>query len=394
MVARCDDSVVHALDGQLQFVRRSRGYAPAAIRLPHGGPSVLAFGAHQKSSVCLTRGDQAFVSPHIGDLDNAATCAFQDETVLRMASLLDVRPEIVAHDLHPDYYSTQAALAFAAQHGLPTVAVQHHHAHIAATCAEHGHGGEVLGLALDGTGLGTDGAAWGGELLRVHGARCARLGHLRPLPMPGGDRAAREPWRMAAAVLHEVGRNADIGTRFAQCGADTLASMLSRRLHCPPSSSMGRVFDAASGLLGLCSHMKYEAQAAILLEQSATRFIEAHGWPQPMAGGWSVDAQGQLDLLPVLATLDGRVDVDQAAAGFHATLSAGLSDWVAQAATRLGLKTVAWGGGCFLNALLSTGLRQNLEQHGLTVLAPRQLSPGDAGVAFGQAWVAIQSLEL
>ena len=261
---------------------------------------MLAFGAHLKSSVCLTRGDEAFLSPHIGDLDNAATCAFLDETVLRMASLLDVRPEVVAHDLHPDYYSTRAALAFAARHGLPTVAVQHHHAHIAAICAEHGHRGAVLGLALDGVGLGSDGAAWGGELLRVHGARCARLGHLRPLPMPGGDRAAREPWRMAAAVLHEAGRNADIAARFGQPGADTLATMLARRLNCPPSSSMGRVFDAAAGLLGLCSHMKFEAQAAMLVEQAATCFIESLDWPRPVSGGWSVDVNGQLDLLALL----------------------------------------------------------------------------------------------
>ena len=393
VVARCDDSVVRTLAGQTQFVRRSRGYAPASIRLPCAGPAVLAFGAHQKSSVCVTRGDQAFVSPHIGDLDNAATCAFQDETVLRMASLLDVSPGIVAHDLHPDYYSTQAALAFAAQHGLPTVAVQHHHAHIAATCAEHGHRGEVLGLALDGTGLGSDGTAWGGELLRVHGARCARLGHLRPLPMPGGDRAAREPWRMAAAVLHEAGRNTEIAARFGQAGADTLATMLARRVNCPPSSSMGRVFDAAAGLLGLCSHMHFEAQAAMLVEQAASRFIETLDWPRPVPGGWSIDAQGQLDLLPLLCALDGAVDVEQAAARFHATLVAALSDWVRRAADRHSLSTVAWGGGCFLNALLSTGLRQNLEQHGLTVLAPRQLSPGDASVAIGQAWVAIQSLE-
>ena len=393
VVARCDDSVVRALAGQTQFVRRSRGYAPAAIRLPRSGPSVLAFGAHQKSSVCLTRGSEAFVSPHIGDLDNAATCAFLDETVLRMASLLTIRPEVVAHDLHPDTYSTRAALAFAAQHGLPSVAVQHHHAHIAATCAEHGHGGEVLGLALDGTGLGTDDGAWGGELLRVHGARCARLGHLRPLPLPGGDRAAREPWRMAAAVLNETGHGADIADRFKHAGSDIVATMLARRLNCPPSSSMGRVFDAAAGLLGLCSHSKFEAQAAMLVEQAATRFVETLGWPQPLRGGWSIDAQGQLDLLPLLCALDGAVDIEQAAARFHATLVAALGDWVRRAAERHSLTTVAWGGGCFLNALLSLGLRQNLEQHGLTVLAPRQLSPGDAGLAFGQAWVAMQSKE-
>jgi len=393
IVARCDDSVLRPLASGFQFIRRSRAYAPAAIRLPRAGPCVLAFGAHLKNSVCVTRGDQAFLSPHIGDLDNAATCAFLDETVERILNLLEVSPAIVAHDLHPDDFSTRAAALFAARHGLPSVAVQHHHAHIAAVCAEHGQRGPVLGLALDGVGLGSDGGAWGGELLKVDGAACERLGHLRPLPLPGGDRAAREPWRMAAAVLHELGRNADIGARFNEAGAGMVATLLARDINCPRSSSMGRVFDAAAGLLGLSSHLQFEAQAAIFLEQAATRHIDIHGWPQPMASGWVITGQGQLDLLPLLASLDAATEVDQAAARFHATLVAGLTDWVVQAAQASGLTTLAWGGGCFLNVLLSLGLRQNLEQRGLTVLAPVRASPGDASLALGQAWVALNSLE-
>ncbi|MBE0625895.1 MAG: carbamoyltransferase HypF [Burkholderiales bacterium] len=393
IVSRCDDSVIRALGGTTQFIRRSRGYASASIRLPQAGPTVLAFGAQLKSSVCLTRGDEAFMSPHIGDLDNAATCAFHEETVARMLDLLEARPQIVAHDLHPDYFSTQAALGFAAEHGLPAVAVAHHHAHIAAVCAEHGRRGPVLGLALDGAGYGTDGQAWGGELLQVDGARCARLGHLRPLPLPGGDRAAREPWRMAAAVLHELDRNAEIVARLPQAGAGVLATMLARGINCPRTSSMGRVFDAAAGLLGLSARMKYEAQAAILLEQAATRHIERHGWPRAMEQGWSIGAEGQLDLLALLASLEGAADADQAAARFHATLAAALGEWVAQAAQSSGLATLAWGGGCFLNALLCAGLRQNLERRGIEVLAPARLSPGDTGIALGQAWVAMDTLE-
>ncbi len=393
IVARCDDSVLRPLQGRAQFIRRSRGYASASIRLPHAGPSVLAFGAHLKSSVCVTRGDEAFLAPHIGDLDNAATCDFFDETLVRMLDLLEVEPELVAHDLHPDYYSTRAALAFAARHGLPAVGVAHHHAHIAAVCAEHGWRSPVLGLALDGVGLGTDGRAWGGELLLVDRARFERLGHLRPLPLPGGDRAAREPWRMAAAVLHQQGRNAHIGKRFGQAGAVTVATMLERDINCPRTSSMGRVFDAAAGLLGLCAQMQYEAQAAMLVEQAATRYIEAYGWPRAMQDGWIVAGDGQLDLLPVLAALDGADEVDQAAAGLHATLVAALGEWVAQAAQAAGLVTLAWGGGCFLNALLSAGLRQNLERRGIRVLAPQRASSGDSGIALGQSWVAINSSE-
>ena len=391
IVARCDDSVVRPLAAGFQFIRRSRGYAPSAIRLPRVGPSVLAFGAHLKNTICVTRGNEAFLSPHIGDLDNAVTCSFLDETVQRMCDLLDVKPDIVAHDLHPDDYSTRAAVLFAQKHGLPTLAVQHHHAHVAAVCAEHGWQGPVLGLALDGVGMGTDGAAWGGELLKVDGAHFERLGHLRPLPLPGADKAAREPWRMAVAVLHELGRNAEIGRRFQEPGADTVAAMLQRQFNCPRSSSMGRVFDAAAGLLGISSTMRYEAQAAILLEQAATRFIEVHGWPAPMPAGWTITRDQQLDLLPLLASLDDVADVDQAAARFHAALIEGLAEWVMQAAATTGIATLAWGGGCFLNALLSSKLRQNLEQRGVTVLAPIQTSPGDASIALGQAWVAMNS---
>ena len=364
-----------------------------SLRLPHAWPSVLAFGAHFKGSVCLTRGDEAFLSPCIGALDNADNCAVFDQTIARMLDLLDVEPAILAHDLHPDYFSTRAAVEFAAEHGLPSVAVAHHHAHVAAVCAEHGARNPVLGLALDGVGLGPDGKAWGGELLQLDAAQCERLGHLRPLPLPGGDRAAREPWRMAASVLHELGRNAEIGARTQQRGAGMIATMLEREINCPRSSSMGRVFDAAAGLLGLCAHMQYEAQAAILLEQAATRYIETHGWPQPLERAWSIDGEGRLDLLPLLASLDGAVAVDQAAARFHATLASALGEWVARAAGSSGIATLAWGGGCFLNALLSARLRQELEQRGIAVLAPMRLSPDDSAIALGQAWVALHTLE-
>jgi hydrogenase maturation protein HypF len=341
----------------------------------------------------VTRRDEVFLSPHIGDLDTAATCNFLGNTVARILDLFEVKPVIIAHDLHPDYFSTRAAIEFAARHGLPTLAVQHHHAHIAAVCAEHGRVAPVLGLALDGVGLGQDGEAWGGELLHVSGSHFARIGYLRPLPLPGGDQAAREPWRVAAAVLHELGRNAEISQRFNEPGANMIAAMLQRNLNCPRTSSMGRVFDAAAGMLGLCWKMDYEAQAAIFVEQAATRYIERHGWPAAFASDWQLDANGQLDLLPLLATLDGVNEVDLVAARFHTGLVAALGEWVMQAVAVTGLDTIAFGGGCFLNALLFRGLRQNLEKRGLRVLAPVRVPPGDGGIAVGQAWVAINSLE-
>jgi hydrogenase maturation protein HypF len=393
IVARCDDSVLRVNGDQALFVRRSRGYAPLAIRLPHGGPSVLALGSHLKNTVCVTRGDQAFLSPYVGDLENVASCDFLDETVQRMLSLQGVCPDILAHDLHPDDYSTRAAAVLAQQLGLPMVAVQHHHAHIAAVCAEHGRSEPVLGLALDGFGLGSDGTSWGGELLYVDGAQCVRLGHLEPLPQPGGDHAAREPWRMAAAVFHMVGRGAEIPSRFKMPAAKTLAVMLQRQVNSPLTSSLGRVFDAAAGLLGVCSHMQYEAQAAILLEQAALRHIQAHDWPPHMLQGWLIQPDLRLSFLPLLEMLAQAPAVDHAAARFHATLVAGLTDWVMHAVAKTGIRTLAWGGGCFLNTLLSSGLALQLQQRGVTVLPPLRTSAGDGSIALGQAWVAMQSSE-
>jgi hydrogenase maturation protein HypF len=389
VVARCDDSVIRVVAGTPHFIRRSRGFAPAAIRLPKTGPSVLAFGAHLKNTVCVTRGDEAFLSPHIGDLDNAATARFLDETVARMLDLLDIRPERVAHDLHPDTYSTQAAQGFAGERQIPVVAVQHHHAHIAAVCAEHGWTKPVLGLALDGVGLGSDGSAWGGELLRVDGAKFERLGHLRPLPLPGGDKAAREPWRMAAAVLHLAGRHDEITSRFTEPAAATVATMLERGVNCPPASSLGRVFDAAAGLLGINHVMQFEAQAAMQLEQAALRFIECAGWP--VVAEADIESATELDLVPLLAGLTAGGDIGHSAARFHVGVADALTDWVVQAAGLTGLDTLAWSGGCFFNHLLSLRLRQNLEQRGIRLLVPQLISPGDGGIAIGQAWVAMQT---
>jgi len=394
VVARCDDSVLTSAGGHTQFIRRSRGYAPTAIRLPHAGAPVLALGAYLKNTVCVTRGDEAFLSPHIGSLDNAATLDFQDEMVQRLLSLLQVRPTLIAHDLHPDDPATRSALALAHTLGLPTLAVQHHHAHIAAVCAEHGWRAPVLGLALDGFGWGLDGTAWGGELLLVEGAQFTRLGHLLPLAQPGGDRAAREPWRMAASVLHALGRGDEIAQRFDQSAAATVATLLQRQIHSPLTSSLGRVLDAAAGLLGLCAAMDFESQAPMLLEQAAMSYVDNKGWPDAVAGGWTLDDAGRLSLLPMLARLtDVGADVPRAAAQWHATLVAALAQWVTQAARRTGIDTVALGGGCFVNGLLSSGLPSTLRQQGLTVLLPRLAPAGDGGLALGQAWVALQSLE-
>ncbi len=362
----------------------------ATIQLPYTGPPILACGAWLKNTVCVTRGNEAHVSQLIGDLDSAEARQMLDDTVERLCNSLDVQPEIVAHDLHPDFYSTRFAQTYAAQRGLPVVAVQHHHAHIAAICAEHHIGESVLGLALDGVGLGTDNTPWGGELLRVDGADFERLGHLAPINLPGGDRAAREPWRMAAAVLFRLGRGDEIAQRFQnQPGAQTVAAMLQRNLNCPTTSSTGRLFDAAAGLLGVSEIQSFEAQAAIQLQELAQR----HGQAAPLEDGWRIDECGVLDFSPLLAALADSRDAAYGAALFHATLAMGLAEWVERAANEQGISYIALGGGCFHNDILLRTLSGRLAAQGLRVLTARQMQPNDSAISLGQAWIALQSIE-
>jgi hydrogenase maturation protein HypF len=388
IAVRCDDSLVRATAEGPAFVRRARGYTPRAIRLPAKGPSILATGAWLKNTVCVTRGDEAFLSPHIGDLDNGPTCEALDEAVAHLLAILEVEPAACAHDLHPDFYSSRFAAGFASRHEVPAFAIQHHHAHIAAVCAEHGHRGPVIGLALDGVGLGTDGTAWGGELLSVQGARFERLGHLGALRLPGGDRAAREPWRVAAGLLHALGRADEIATRFARPGAGVVVDMLERSTNCPPTTSAGRWFDAAAALLGVRETSTFEGQAAMQLEALAA----AHG---PVAGDdslWRIGDDGTLELLALAERLAGTRNMGFGAALFHATLVQALAEWVRQACARTGLDTVAFGGGCFVNAILSEGLRREIGAGGLTVLEARQAPANDGGIALGQAWAALQEI--
>lgn len=387
---RCDDSVMKWQGKAPTFVRRARGYTPRRIKLPYTGPSVLACGAWLKNTVCITRGNEAFVSQHIGDLDHAGTRRMLGETVDYLVDILDVQPQVVAHDLHPDFYSTQFAQAYAAKRDLPVFAVQHHHAHIAAICAEHRFTEPVLGLAMDGVGLGADGSAWGGELLRVAGTQYERLGHLAPITMPGGDRAAREPWRMAAAALHDMNRADEIARRFPdQQGAEMVADMLQRKINCVATSSMGRWFDAAAGLLGVREIQSYEGQAAMLLEGLAER----HGKVVPLALGYIHTAQNDLDFRPLLAKLADCKDAPYGAALFHATLAEGLCAWLQRAAGRTGIKHIALGGGCFLNNILTQALTDSLTVHGLNVLTAQQLPPNDGAISFGQASIALQQIK-
>ena len=383
IVIRCDDSVVKP--GSV--LRRARGYTPLPIALADGGPTVLALGAYLKNTVCVTKGRQAFLSQHIGGLDNAAAIGFLEETVAHLLAILDVKPDLIAHDLHPDFASTHLALRLAAELGVPAVGVAHHHAHIAAICAEHGINEAVLGLAIDGVGLGPDGGLWGGELLRVDGTDCQRLGHLKPLALPGGDRAAREPWRMAVAALHAAGLRervpAWLASRYPERAAKPLLAMLDKNLRCPPTSSLGRLFDAAAGLLGLRAESFYEGQAAMALEGWAA----AYG-PLPTMSGGMLLSQNVADFSPLLMALADCDDPGYGAALFHATLANGLAQWIIATVNSEKLSKIAIGGGCAMNTILMTNLREQLVAAGIDVLEAVQAPANDGGLALGQAWVA------
>ena len=377
IAARCDDSVATTVDGAPTLIRRSRGYVPEGIRLPASGPSVLALGAHLKSTVCVTRGDEAFLSAHVGDLDDTDTLQFHEEASSHLQRVLGVTPTLVAHDLHPDFQSTLRAV----RSGLPTLAVQHHHAHLAAVIAEHALEGPVVGLALDGFGLGTDGGAWGGELLRVDGAQFSRLGHLAPIALPGGDQASRQPWRMAVSALHQLGRADEARRRFAgQPQLEGVLAMLATRTRSPESTACGRWFDAAAGLLGLLTHAGFEAEAPLKLEQ----LVRA---ARVLPGGFALTPAG-LSLAPLFDALLDR-DPREGAELFHGTLAAGL---VALTLPHVVGGKVALSGGCALNGVLVRALREGFEREGVTLVRALRHPPNDGGLALGQAWVALQHL--
>ncbi len=382
---RCDDSVMQVADDGPLFMRRARGFVPQSITLPHAGPAVLALGGDLKNTICLTRGDQAYVSQHNGDLDNGAACRVLEETLARWLTALDIAPQCVAHDLHPDFFSSRLARRFAAERNLPCVAVQHHHAHIAAVTAEQGLVGPVLGIALDGFGLGDDGSPWGGELLRVEGAQYRRIGQLLPLALPGGDRAAREPWRMAAAALHALGRDDEIRRRFPYPGVEIVMEMLDKKLNAPLTGSAGRWFDAVAGLLGIAEPSSYEGQAAMRLEALALR----HGPVTPDKDDYRLEPDGVLNLLPLIDRLAREHDAAYGAALFHATLAAALGEWVRSAAESESLRDVVVNGGCLMNGVLRQALSAELRAAGLNVHMARCVPPNDGGLSLGQAWVAM-----
>ncbi len=368
-----DDSVLAVCDGEPVPMRRGRGLAPYSLPLAGAPDGLAAAGAQMKSAVAVTAGGNAVMSPHIGDLDHEGAVRLWRRALADLAGLHGLEPVAAAADLHPGYASTRGA----AELGVPVEAVQHHHAHIAACMAENGLDGPVLGIAWDGTGLGTDGTIWGGEFLVCTRKEFRRAAWLRPFPLAGGDAAAREPRRAALGVLREMGSNHP-PPGFSAAELAVLDGMLREGLNVAQTSSAGRLFDAVASLLGVCQRMSHEGQAAMRLEALAG---EAPAEPYPFA--WRGDA---LDWEPMVAEILRGGDAPAAAAArFHETLAAML----AAAARREGLPDVCLSGGCFQNRRLLAAARRRLEKEGFRVWRHRDVPPNDAGICLGQLAVAV-----
>ncbi|WP_455680115.1 carbamoyltransferase HypF [Streptomyces hirsutus] len=399
----CDDSVVRVCDGAPLVLRRSRGYAPLPVTLPVPVVPALAVGGDLKNAFCLAQSDRAWLSAHVGDMDDLATQRAFGRAERQLESVTGVRPTVLVTDGHPGYRSG----AWARRHaeGRPVVRVQHHHAHVAAVMAEHGvpAGDRVIGVAYDGTGYGDDGAVWGGEFLVADYDGFQRFAHLAYVPLPGGDAAVRRPYRMALAHLHAAGIAADPGLPCtAACPPaelTVLGAQLTQGLNCVPTSSMGRLFDAVASLAGVCQHTGYEAQPAIELEAAAVaagdvaddpRYVfRLEGRPDPGTAPLTA-APGPL-LAAVVEDMEQGVPVGVIAARFHLAVARLVRTVCAAAGEATGLRTVALTGGVFSNTLLSSACARDLRADGFTVLRHREVPPNDGGLALGQMVVGARA---
>jgi hydrogenase maturation protein HypF len=382
---RTDDSVARTFRGRPMPIRRSRGYVPEPVRVDGGFPRpVLACGAELKNTFCLAKDRHAFISHHIGDLENAETLRSFTEGIAHFRRLFDIDPQVVAHDLHPEYLSTKYALEL----DLPVHGVQHHHAHIASCLADNGADGPVLGVAFDGTGYGPDGTIWGGEFLIAGLAGFERGGHLAPVPLPGGAAAIRQPWRMVAAYL---GAAAPAGLDVVRRHADrwpAVTAMAAKGVNAPLTSSAGRLFDAAAAILGVRDAINYEGQAAIELEQLADP-AETRAYPAGVQAGQGPFQACGADLLhAVVEDLTNGIPAPVIAARFHHGVAAVIEAGCVRLREGSGLDTVALSGGVFQNMLLLHATVTRLEARGFRVLTHSRVPCNDGGISLGQAVIA------
>jgi hydrogenase maturation protein HypF len=385
---RTDDSVVRAVAGRPAplLIRRSRGYVPGSVQLPIPAERpLLAVGAELKNTFCVAKGNRAWASHHIGDLENYETLESFTDGIAHFERLFAVEPQLVAHDLHPEYLSTKYALD---RDGVETIGVQHHHAHMAAVLAEHGERGPALGAIFDGTGLGPDGTIWGGEFLIGDLARFERAGHLWPAALPGGASAIREPWRMARAWLVASRCDFDPPRAIDRRDWDMVARLIDSGVACPATTSVGRLFDAVAALCGLRLRVTYEGQAAAELEAACDPHEHAL-YPLPLAGsGGRLVLDARETVRAVVRDLRAGAATGTVAARFHNTLADATTSACVRLAGESELGTVVLAGGAFQNRRMLETVTAGLRRAGLRVLLPERLPPNDGGVAFGQVAVA------
>jgi hydrogenase maturation protein HypF len=393
--ARYDDSVYTVEDGQPRAVRRARGYAPYPVFLPFKARQILACGAEDKNTFCLTRDEHAFLSQHIGDMENEETLEHFENTIQLYKKLFRVEPEIIAYDLHPEYLATKYALEAGAKAGLKLIPVQHHHAHIAGCLAENGVKDRVIGVALDGTGYGTDGTLWGGEFLLADCKDFQRVGHLEYVPLPGGAAAIKKPYRLALSYLYTL-----LGEDFSLEGLplaglepaeiEIIKQQLKRKINSPLTSSAGRLFDAVSALAGVRREIDYEAQAAIELEMLAPDRIDkagAYPFSIEVEGGMGVVKLREL-LLGVVGDIRNKVPVPEISLKFHHTVAEIVTGMCKMIAKESNIRRVGLSGGVFQNRLLLQLATAALKREGFEVLTHRLVPANDGGISLGQAVVA------
>jgi hydrogenase maturation protein HypF len=393
---RSDDSIVRQVAGARRFLRRSRGFVPIPIFLRNKVPPVLACGAELKNTICVTKKDQAFISQHIGDLENLPTYEFFKLTIAHLKRILDINPEIIAHDLHPDYLSTRYAMDLPADH---KIQVQHHHAHIVSCMAEHKLEGTVLGLSFDGTGYGTDGTVWGGEILIVREHDFERAGHLAYVPMPGSAAAIKAPWRMAVSYLQGAYGNDFRNLNLPAMAAieneklTIISEMISKGINAPLTSSLGRLFDGVAAICGIHQRVNFEGQAAMALEMAASGDSDS-----VYEYEWDADGAYRILTEPIIR---GVVDdvacgipVGEISSRFHRTLICLFTDLCVLIGKKRELDRVVLSGGVFQNSILLTGLTRALEERNFQVFSHQQVPTNDGGIALGQAVVAAAMINI
>jgi hydrogenase maturation protein HypF len=394
---RSDDSIVRHSAGHTRYIRRSRGFVPIPLFLNRAVPPILACGAELKNTICITKEDKAFLSQHIGDLENKITLDFFQLTVGHFQRILEIQPEIIACDMHPDYLSTRFARE---QTKTRRIEVQHHHAHIVSGMAEHQLEGAVIGLSFDGTGYGSDGAIWGGEVLVAEAKQFERMAHLAYVPMPGSAAAIKEPWRMAISYLHDA-----FGDAFWELDLPVLkqndsqklkimVEMIQKGINCPPTSSLGRLFDGVAAIIGIRNQVNFEGQAAMELEMLAADDIDSIYDVE-----WLRGPEDPIRILPapiirgVVKDVQNGLSIAEIGIKFHKTLIALFSEICAGVRRDSELNRIVLSGGCFQNSILLSGMIYELASRDFEVFAHRRVPANDGGISLGQALVAAAQIE-